>query len=267
MSHLQTSHFYNIISYFLCRCASAERRLLPREPPRAEHPDGRRLVSNLARAGKIYALLCFSGDIENINEADHVSVAFCFFCTFLVSIRSSWCYKLICISHSDDSDSDDDKPKKGSAGKAPAASVAAPSKVKGPVNAAEVAAQKEAALSAAALAAKKKAAALAEDTPKTDGPPKIKKQARALKEALKARAAMENDPLKQLIELFESEGYFGKDAVETAEAELERRHRRQLELNQSSGKFYRLLFFVPPSVSAYCSFKSHSFNIYDSYDD
>lgn len=97
------------------------------------------------------------------------------------------------ISHSDDSDSDDDKPKKGPAGKAPAASVAAPSKAKGPVNAAEVAAQKEAALSAAALAAKKKAAALAEDTPKTDGPPKIsnmeikKLNGDALKEALKAR--------------------------------------------------------------------------------
>ena len=64
----------------------------------------------------------------------------------------SWCYKFICISHSNNRDSDDDKLKKGPAGKAPAASVAAPSKAKDPVNAAaavnaaEVAAQKEAAL-------------------------------------------------------------------------------------------------------------------------
>lgn len=78
---------------------------------------------------------------------------------------------------------------------------------------------------------------------------------------------MEYDPLKQLTDFFKSEGYVGKEAVEEAKAELERRHQRQLDLNQSAGKFHRLLFFVPPSVSAYCSFKSHSFNIYDSYDD
>lgn len=89
-----------------------------------------------------------------------------------------------------DSDSEDDKPKKGPAkGAAPAT---APSKPKVPVNAAEVAANKEAAITAAAVAAKKKAAALAEE-PKTDGPAKIsnmeikKLNGDALKEALKAR--------------------------------------------------------------------------------
>jgi len=48
---------------------------------------------------------------------------------------------LFASSCSDDSDSDRDKPKKGPAGKASAASVAAPSKAKGPVNAAEVESQ------------------------------------------------------------------------------------------------------------------------------
>ena len=35
---------------------------------------------------------------------------------------------------------------------------------------------------------------------------------------------------------------------------------------RESGKHHHLLSFAPASVSAYCSFKSHSFNIYDSYD-
>ena len=80
-------------------------------------------------------------------------------------------------------------------------------------------------------------------------------------------ATMENDPLILLTEFYEKEGYLGKEAVEKAEVELERRHQRQLELNQSAGKNHLLLFFVPPSVSTQCSFQSHSLNIYDSYDD
>ena len=37
----------------------------------------------------------------------------------------------------------------------------------------------------------------------------------------------ENDPLKKLIVLFKSEGYIGKEAVEKAEAELERRREHE----------------------------------------
>ena len=72
-------------------------------------------------------------------------------------------------------------------------------------------------------------------------------------------ATMENDPLKLLIELYKSEGYVGREAVEKAEAELDkRRHQRQLELHQSAGKNHRLLFDVP-----FCVFAFGSFNIYD----
>ena len=78
---------------------------------------------------------------------------------------------------------------------------------------------------------------------------------------------MENDPLKLLTEFYKKEGYVGKEAVEKAEVELDKRRKERLELNQSAGKNHLLLFFVPPSVSAHCSFKSHSFGIYDSYDD
>ncbi len=42
---------------------------------------------------------------------------------------------------------------------------------------------------------------------------------------------MENDPLKPLIELFESKGYVGREAVEKAEAELERRRQYELQLH------------------------------------
>ena len=37
----------------------------------------------------------------------------------------------------------------------------------------------------------------------------------------------ENDPLKKLIVLFKSEGYIGKEAVEEAKAELERRREHE----------------------------------------
>ena len=37
----------------------------------------------------------------------------------------------------------------------------------------------------------------------------------------------ENDPLKKLIDLFKSEGYIGKEAVEKAETELERRRKHE----------------------------------------
>jgi len=92
-----------------------------------------------------------------------------------------------------DSDSEDDKPKKGPVRGAAPAAASAPSKPKVPVNAAEVAANKEAALTAAAVAAKKKAAAQAEEPKASDGPAKIsnmeikKLNGDALKEALKAR--------------------------------------------------------------------------------
>jgi hypothetical protein len=48
---------------------------------------------------------------------------------------------------------------------------------------------------------------------------------------------MEKDPLEKLIELFESRGFVGKDAVEEAKIELgNRRRERELELTLSAGK-------------------------------
>lgn len=47
---------------------------------------------------------------------------------------------------------------------------------------------------------------------------------------------MESDPLKELTAFYESKGYDGKEAVEKAEAELERRHQRELQLRQTTGK-------------------------------
>jgi hypothetical protein len=52
---------------------------------------------------------------------------------------------------------------------------------------------------------------------------------------------METDPLKKLTDFYKSEGFTGREAVEKAEAELERRH-------QSAGKNHLLLSFVPPSL-------------------
>ena len=48
---------------------------------------------------------------------------------------------------------------------------------------------------------------------------------------------MENDPLNQLTVFYESKGYTGKEAVEKAEIELDKRRReRELELKQTAGK-------------------------------
>ncbi len=41
-------------------------------------------------------------------------------------------------------------------------------------------------------------------------------------------ATMENDPLKQLTDFFKSEGYVGKEAVEEAMAELDKRRKENL---------------------------------------
>jgi hypothetical protein len=77
---------------------------------------------------------------------------------------------------------------------------------------------------------------------------------------------METDPLNQLTVFYESKGYIGKEAVEKAEAELDKR-RKERALELSAGQSHCLLSFVIASVSAHCSVKSYSFNIYDSYDD
>jgi hypothetical protein len=46
-------------------------------------------------------------------------------------------------------------------------------------------------------------------------------------------------------------GYVGKEAVEEAEAELDkRRHERELEMRQTAGNNYLLLSFVPSSLCA-----------------
>lgn len=48
---------------------------------------------------------------------------------------------------------------------------------------------------------------------------------------------MESDPLKDLTAFYESKGYEGKEAVEKAEVELDKRRReRELELRQTAGK-------------------------------
>lgn len=60
---------------------------------------------------------------------------------------------------------------------------------------------------------------------------------------------MEQDPLSQLTVIYESRGFTGKEAVEKAEIELERRRKRELELKQAGGKNHHLLSFVPASVS------------------
>ena len=63
----------------------------------------------------------------------------------------------------------------------------------------------------------------------------------------------ENDPLKKLIVLFKSEGYIGKEAVEEAKAELERRReheelerRREHELRmKKAGRTDCILKIIP----------------------
>lgn len=44
---------------------------------------------------------------------------------------------------------------------------------------------------------------------------------------------MENEPLYELTEFYKEAGYGSRDAVERAERELERRHRRTIELQQA----------------------------------
>jgi hypothetical protein len=65
---------------------------------------------------------------------------------------------------------------------------------------------------------------------------------------------METDPLKKLTEFFKYMGYVGKEAVEKAEAELDKRRKeREFALRKTAGEKYLLVSFVPPSHSSFNS--------------
>ena len=71
---------------------------------------------------------------------------------------------------------------------------------------------------------------------------------------------MENDPLRQLTEFFETKGYIGKEAVEEAKNELDKRRKeRELELKQTAGTQHHLASVASASITALYSFKTSPF--------